>query len=119
MPIRVLIVDDHTMVRQGLRMFLEMHAELAIVREAADGAAAVEKAHALQPDVVLMDLLLPVMDQEGALRVAEQLRRRIEELALPHPRGGVVTMPPFVATTASCPRASSQSPSTVSDTPMP
>lgn len=62
MPIRVLIVDDHSIVRQGLRIFLEMDADLAIVGEAADGATAVQMARELQPDVVLMDLLMPIMD---------------------------------------------------------
>ena len=62
MPIRVLIVDDHAIVRQGLRIFLEMDTDLAIVGEAADGATAVQMACELQPDVVLMDLLMPIMD---------------------------------------------------------
>jgi two-component system, NarL family, response regulator LiaR len=64
--IRVLIVDDHALVRQGLRTFLELQddpASLAIVvvGEAADGAQAVEQARRLQPDVVLLDLVMPVM----------------------------------------------------------
>jgi NarL family two-component system response regulator LiaR len=64
--IRVLIVDDHAVVRQGLRTFLELQddpAALAIevVGEAADGAQAVEQARGLQPDVVLLDLVMPVM----------------------------------------------------------
>lgn len=62
MPIRILIVDDHAVVRQGLRIFLELDSDLCIVGEAADGASSVELARALKPDVVLMDLLLPVMD---------------------------------------------------------
>jgi NarL family two-component system response regulator LiaR len=62
MPIQVLIVDDHSVVRRGLRMFLEDDPELAIAGEARDGAEAVAQAQALKPDVVLMDLLMPVMD---------------------------------------------------------
>jgi two-component system, NarL family, response regulator LiaR len=62
MPIQVLIVDDHSVVRRGLRMFLEDDPELTIAGEARDGAEAVTQAQALKPDVVLMDLLMPVMD---------------------------------------------------------
>jgi DNA-binding NarL/FixJ family response regulator len=62
MTISVLIVDDHGVVRRGLRMFLEDDPELQIVGEARDGAEAVDEARALKPDVVLMDLLMPAMD---------------------------------------------------------
>ena len=62
MTIRILIADDHAVVRQGLRMFLALDPELEIAGEASDGAEAVRKARELEPDVVLMDLLMPVMD---------------------------------------------------------
>ena len=62
MPVRVLIVDDHSVVRQGLRMFLKLDPELEVVGEAANGAEAIQMARALKPDVVLMDLLMPGTD---------------------------------------------------------
>src|SRR4029079_4600772 len=62
LPIRILIADDHRVVRQGLRMFLSLDPELEVIGEATDGADAVKKAHELKPDVVLMDMLMPVMD---------------------------------------------------------
>src|SRR5947209_14076723 len=66
MVIRVLIADDHSIVREGLRMLLGLDPELAVVGEAADGAEAVELSRELRPDVVLMDLLMPVMDGVAA-----------------------------------------------------
>ncbi|GAC1445741.1 MAG: hypothetical protein NVSMB52_08080 [Chloroflexota bacterium] len=62
MPIRIVIADDYSVVRQGLRMFLGLDPELEVIGEAADGAAALELTRRLQPDVVLMDLVMPVMD---------------------------------------------------------
>jgi len=62
MPIRILIVDDHSVVRQGLKMFLDLDTELEVVGEAANGEEAVSQAARLEPDVVLMDMLMPVMD---------------------------------------------------------
>ncbi len=62
MPIRVLIVDDHGVVREGLRLYLSSDPDLEIVGEARNGAEAISLAHQLAPDVVLMDLIMPVMD---------------------------------------------------------
>jgi DNA-binding NarL/FixJ family response regulator len=61
MTIRILIADDHRVVRQGLKMFLGLEPDLAVVGEAENGVEAIEKARLLKPDVVLMDLLMPVM----------------------------------------------------------
>jgi DNA-binding NarL/FixJ family response regulator len=60
--IRLLIVDDQELVRIGLRLFLEAHENLQVVGEAGDGQAAIERARALRPDVVLMDVRMPRMD---------------------------------------------------------
>src|SRR3990172_12853369 len=61
MPIRILLADDHSVVRQGLHMFLSLDPELEVVGEAVNGAEAVHLAEELKPDVVLMDLMMPVM----------------------------------------------------------
>jgi NarL family two-component system response regulator LiaR len=76
MSIRVLIVDDHAVVRQGLEMFLALDTELQVVGKAANGAEAVRLAHELRPDVVLMDLLMPVMD---GLAATEAIRRDLAD----------------------------------------
>lgn len=68
MAITILLADDHAVVRQGLRMFLSLDPELEIVGEAENGAEAVERAHELKPDVVLMDLVMPVMDGITAIQ---------------------------------------------------
>jgi DNA-binding NarL/FixJ family response regulator len=60
--IRVLLVDDHAVVRRGMRDFLALHDDLEVVGEAADGNAAIQAAADLQPDVVVMDLLMPGLD---------------------------------------------------------
>jgi NarL family two-component system response regulator LiaR len=72
--IRVLLVDDHAVVREGLRTFLELQDGIEVAGEAADGAEGVEAAERLRPDVVLMDLVMPRLDGVGAMR---ELRRRL------------------------------------------
>jgi DNA-binding NarL/FixJ family response regulator len=67
MAIRIVIADDHAVVRQGLRMFLSEDPEFDVVGEAADGESAVQQALDLKPDVVLMDLMMPVLDGIGAI----------------------------------------------------
>jgi DNA-binding NarL/FixJ family response regulator len=76
MAVQVLIVDDHAVVRQGLRMFLKADHDLRVVGEAADGAQALRLAHELKPDVVLMDLLMPVMD---GVHATEAIRRELPD----------------------------------------
>jgi DNA-binding NarL/FixJ family response regulator len=66
--IRVLVVDDHQVVRQGLRTFLDVQDDIAVVGEAADGAGCVAEAERLRPDVILLDLRMPDGDGVQALR---------------------------------------------------
>ncbi len=82
MTIRILIADDHSVVRQGLRMFLRGDPELEVVGEAQNGAEALRLARQLQPDVVLMDLLMPVMDGIAATVAMRQELPDTEVLAL-------------------------------------
>jgi two-component system, NarL family, response regulator LiaR len=74
MTIRILLADDHAVVRQGLAMFLALDPELEVIGHAENGAEAVRLAHELKPDVVLMDLLMPVMDGITAIgRIRREL----------------------------------------------
>ena len=81
-PVRLLIADDHSMVRKGLRVFLELDPDIDIVGEAGDGAAALQLACALRPDVVLMDLLMPIMDGVTATAAIRRELPDTEVLAL-------------------------------------
>jgi DNA-binding NarL/FixJ family response regulator len=67
-PIRLLIVDDHPVVRDGLRGIFEGDPEFDVVGEASDGSSGVEAADRLRPDVILMDLRMPGLDGAGAIR---------------------------------------------------
>jgi DNA-binding NarL/FixJ family response regulator len=81
-PIRVLIVDDHAMVRRGMRDFLGLHDDLEVVGEASDGFAALDEVDALLPDVVVMDLLMPGMDGIAATAEIKQRHPEIEVVAI-------------------------------------
>src|SRR5437899_3768802 len=80
--IRVLLADDHRIVREGLRRFLGRDPELTVVGEAPDGAEAVELSRQLRPDVVLMDLLMPVMDGIAAISAIRSELPETEVIAL-------------------------------------
>jgi len=80
--IRVLVVDDHGMVRRGLTAYLSGAIDLCQVGEARDGQEAVEQCERLQPDVVLMDLLMPKLDGVAATRQIRRRWPRIQVIAL-------------------------------------
>jgi NarL family two-component system response regulator LiaR len=82
MSISVLIVDDHKVVRQGLEMFLALDAEIEIVGEAAGGEEAVALSAELNPDIILMDLLMPGMDGIEATRAIKLAQPEVEIIAL-------------------------------------
>jgi two-component system, NarL family, response regulator LiaR len=77
MAIRVLITDDHGVVRQGLRMFLSLDPDIDVVGEADNGKVALNMARELHPDVILMDLLMPVMD---GIEATEAIRAELPEV---------------------------------------
>ncbi len=80
--IRVLLVDDHAVVRQGLRMFLGLDPDLQIVGEATNGLEAIELSRQLQPDIILMDLLMPIMDGLTAIQKIKKAQPEVEIIAL-------------------------------------
>jgi two-component system, NarL family, response regulator LiaR len=81
-PIRVLLVDDHTMVRRGLATFLMVFDDLELAGEAADGKTALELCAQVKPDVVLMDLVMPDMDGATATRAIRQQFPEVQVVAL-------------------------------------
>ncbi len=80
--ITVLIVDDHQVVRQGLRTFLNLHEDIQVIGEAGDGIRAVELVRELRPDVVLMDLVMPGLDGVEATRQIKAFDPAIKVIAL-------------------------------------
>jgi DNA-binding NarL/FixJ family response regulator len=82
MAIRVLITDDHGVVRQGLRMFLSLDPDFEVVGEAENGREALQMVRELEPDVVLMDLLMPVMDGVSATEAIRKELPGVEVVAL-------------------------------------
>jgi len=80
--IRVLLVDDHEVVRRGLRGFLELQDDIEVVGEASDGRLAVDAAASQRPDVILMDLLMPNMDGLTAIATIKQAQPEVEIVAV-------------------------------------
>jgi NarL family two-component system response regulator LiaR len=81
-PIRIMIVDDHLMVRDGLRVFLSNYDDLEVVAEAEDGAQAIELCAEARPDVVLMDLLMPTLDGPTATARMRKAHPQVQVIAL-------------------------------------
>lgn len=77
--VRILLVDDHPIVRQGLKTILEGHSGWEVIGEASDGAEAVEKAGRLQPDVIVLDVTMPTMNGLEACRL---LRKQVPQLEI-------------------------------------
>ena len=81
-PIRVMIVDDHAMVRTGLATFLEVSDDLDLVGQATNGQEAVELCEQFQPDVILMDLVMPKMDGVTATRILRERWPQVQVIAV-------------------------------------
>lgn len=81
-PIRVMIVDEHDTVRRALSLFFRINTDLELVGEARDGEEAISVCEMVQPDVVLMDLVMPGLDGTTATRIIRQRWPRVQVLAL-------------------------------------
>ena len=81
-PIRVLIADDHLMVRDGLKVFLANYPDILVIGEAVNGKQAVELSSTLKPDIILMDLVMPVIDGTTATRMIHERDSQVRVLAL-------------------------------------
>jgi two-component system, NarL family, response regulator LiaR len=82
MSIQILLVDDHSVVRHGLRMFLELDPEIEVIGEASNGEEALEFIRRQKPDVVVMDILMPVMDGITAIQAIHKDHPGVEVIAL-------------------------------------
>lgn len=78
-PVRILLADDHTVVRRGLRVLLESHENVSVIAEAADGREAIEKIEADQPDVAVIDVAMPNLN---GIEAARQITTRFPRVAI-------------------------------------
>jgi DNA-binding NarL/FixJ family response regulator len=81
-PLRILVADDHAIVRQGLRLLIDSQQDMKVVAEAADGKTALERAEAVKPDVVVMDISMPGMNGLNATRTLKQRQPKVTIVAL-------------------------------------
>ena len=81
-PIRVMLVDDHGVVRRGLRTFFDLVDDIEVVGEAENGQLAIAEAARVKPDVILMDLLMPVLDGLGAIAAIKKAQPEVEIVAV-------------------------------------
>jgi DNA-binding NarL/FixJ family response regulator len=95
--IKVLIVDDHAILRDGIRAILNLHDEVDVVGEAADGKEGVEKTRELAPDVVLMDIAMPIMDGLDACRRIHKEMPKVKVLILTQHDNREYVLPIFKA----------------------
>ena len=79
MPIRLIIVDDQMVVRQGLKMFLQLDPDIEIIAEPENGQQALQLSFDLQPNLILMDLLMPIM---GGIEASRRIRETMPQIAI-------------------------------------